>query len=240
MKHETTLYTSSLHAPPHIPLRRSYQQAGPSLADTSRTEYRASKGTAPNKGQHIQARREVLAQALEYALSQLRGESLVVAMLAYGLGVRLSELRDLRVRDISLRDRRVLLGGRFKALPKMAIEDLREHLQERICGREATGLGGEHSIEGIWRREDPVFSTEAIEVVSDTISNLGAAFNVGPHSSDVSLKALGRFHKRRAAVLGLRCESALELLDKGPRIVRRGFGGSVDAYYVWRAAQELF
>jgi hypothetical protein len=239
MEHETTPYTVSVYAPSHISLRRSYQPASPSLPGISRTEHQASRGAAPQR-QQTQARREVLAQALERALSQLRGESLVVAMLAYGLGVRLSELRDLRVRDISLRDRRIWLGGRFKALPKMVMDDLREHLQERACGRDATGLGGEHGIEGIWRREDPVFSAEAIDLVSATIRCLGLPLIASQASSDASLKALGWFHKRRAAVLGLRCESALELLDKGPRIVRRGFGGRIDAYYVWRAAQELF
>lgn len=33
--------------------------------------------------------------------------------------------------------------------------------------------------------------------------------------------------------------SPLELFDKGPRIVRRGRGGVIDAYYLWRASRVL-
>lgn len=231
MEHEMHHYAPSLQRP----LKRSSQRSSSSTLAASRALRGAARCTP-----HIQVSVDTLTQALERALSRLRGESLVVAMLAYGLGARLSELRALRVRDISLRHQRVMIGGRFKVLPKTALDDLREHLQEGICGREAPRSTGEQGVETIWRRDDPVFSTEAIELVSATICNSRLPVEISPESSDAWLKALGWLHRRRAAIAGLRCESALELLDKGPRIVRRGYGGSVDAYYVWRAAQELF
>jgi hypothetical protein len=49
-------------------------------------------------------------------------------------------------------------------------------------------------------------------------------------------RLLGRFHAKRALKRGAKLASPLDLFDKGPRIVRRGRRGVIDAYYVWRTA----
>lgn len=199
--------------------------------------------------------RETLTGACELVLSSLRGEALVAAMLAYGLGVRVSALRDLRVRDICLRDKTIFIAGRWRALPQLALIDLREHLHERVCGREASVVGGgtlgndtlgsDTSSAGSWRRDDLLFSAHAFEVLAVTVGTVngqvgiidGLSFN---ERFDSAFKILSRLHRHRAIQRGVTCRSPLELFDKGPRIVRRGRGGTIDAYYVWRAARELF
>jgi site-specific recombinase XerC len=67
-------------------------------------------------------------------LRSLRGESLIVAMLAYGIGLRISELMHLAARDISLKDMSIFVAGRHRKLPEVAVYDLRELIQGRICG----------------------------------------------------------------------------------------------------------
>lgn len=186
-------------------------------------------------GTHL---RETLTEHLEKLLGGLRGESLLVATLSYGLGVRISTLRDLKVRDVSLTDNTIFLSGRERAIPKVIQEDLQEHLEER-GGRSASGL----------RRDQKLFSDEAFTALADESRRVDAIFSTKLRSTegrrakaclDSRLRILGWFHKKRAARKGLRFTSALDLFDKGPRIVRRGLGGRIDAYYAWRASRVLF
>ncbi|MFN4895418.1 MAG: hypothetical protein ACK5GN_13960 [Pseudomonadota bacterium] len=191
---------------------------------------------------------EVVTRALEVLLGALRGESLVIAMLAYGLGVRVSELKRLRLRDICLRDGSILIAGCCYTVPGTVLEDLREHLHQRICGREARLPFDDGGSGGSWLYDDQLFSSRAFDLLCDVFHTVkeqtGLCRELGLRSDlriffDSAFKALARAHKRQAARFGRQSTSALELLDKGPRIVRRGRGGTVDSYYVWKAAREL-
>lgn len=237
MQHET------IHI--HSPLPNTYAiittTARPAASNTSEHLVRVVK-PRDRRARHS---REALTRALELLLGSLRGEALVAAMLAYGLGVRVSQLRTLRVRDICLKDKSIFVMGRYKKVPEVALEDLREHLHDRICGREAPAVSSDGSSDGVWRRDDLLFSSDALDSLREISSMVNKQTGITEDASfdqrfDSAFKVLGRLHRRSAARFRIRCESPLELFDKGPRIVRRGRGGAIDAYYVWRAGRELF
>lgn len=213
-----------------------------------------SNQAARNEGQGIQ-RAETprlqsrLTRSLEVLLGSLRGESLVAAMLAYGLGLRLSDLITLRVQDICLKSKSIFLMDQYRALPEIVLDDLREHMHEKICGCEASTALNETGSDSPWGRDDYLFSANTLDTIQDAIQAIwdqGGNESLIPKGAeatdhlDAALKILGWFHRRRAAQCGIVPESPLELFNKGPRIVRRGRGGSVNAYYVWRAGRELF
>lgn len=185
--------------------------------------------------------REALTEQIETLFGRLRGQALLVATLSYSLGVRISQLKTVKVRDVHIAERFISVGGRERMIPSALVEDLKEHLHERLCGCEATG--------GLSRREQGLFSLDAFEALRDESERLDQMFRdkfsavSGRRARvcfDSRLRIVGWFHKRRAAARGVRCASAIELFDKGPRIVRRGFRGAIDAYYVWRASRVLF
>lgn len=193
----------------------------------------------------MQPSREALTRACELLLGSVRGEALVAAMLTYGLGVRVSDLRTLRVRDVCLKDRSIFIMGRYRKLPELALHDIREHLHDRVCGREAPTVHSDGSSDGVWRREVLLFSSHAFDSLREVSCVVNKQAGIISDSGfnerfDSAFKILSRLHRRSAAKFGVACESPLELFDKGPRIVRRGRGGVIDAYYVWRAARELF
>jgi hypothetical protein len=185
-------------------------------------------------------RQEILAKQLEALLGVLRGEALLIATLSYGLGVRLSHLKTVRVRDVYIGSKRIVIGGRERVVPECILEDLRECLQDRLCGYDA-------SIQG-QRREQLLFSEEAFSDLKNGCSIVDAGLATSPESSlaakislrpDSRLSIVGSLHRKWAARQGVRLESPLELLDKGPRIVRRRSGGYIDSYYLWRASPVL-
>jgi hypothetical protein len=185
--------------------------------------------------------REAITAHLEVLLGRLRGEGLLIAALSYGLGVRMSHLREVRMRDVSISENTVVVAGRERLIPEGILEDLRDHVQERMCGREASV--------NLSRREQRLFSDDAFELFAQESRHVDAMFgeklrvSVGQRARaclDSRLRILGWFHRKRAARKGIKFSSALDLLDKGPRIVRRRGAGSVDAYYLWRASRVLF
>ena len=185
--------------------------------------------------------REAITAHLEVLLGRLRGEALLIAALSYGLGVRMSHLREVRMRDVSLSDNTVVVGGRERVIPEGIVEDLRDHVQERMCGREVSN--------NLSRREQRLFSDDAFDLFAQESRYVDAMFaerlrvSMGQRARaclDSRLRILGWFHKKRAARKGIKFSSALDLLDKGPRIVRRRGAGSIDAYYLWRASRVLF
>lgn len=185
--------------------------------------------------------REAITAHLEVLLGRLRGEALLIAALSYGLGVRMSHLRDVRMRDVSLPDNTVVVLGRERVIPEGIVEDLRDHVQERVCGREASS--------NLSLRDQRLFSDEAFDVFAQESRSVDTMFaeklrvSVGQRARaclDSRLRILGWFHRKRAARKGIKFSSALDLLDKGPRIVRRRGAGAVDAYYLWRASRVLF
>lgn len=237
MLHETTQIQS--------PIPNTYAI----ITTTTQPAARSAGKDIPRKakpcGHRSQHSREALTRACELLFGSLRGEALVAAMLAYGLGVRASELRVLRVRDVCLKDRSIFIMGRYRKLPEHALHDIRELLHDRVCGREAPTIHSDGSSDGVWRREDLLFSSNAFDLlleVSRVVNKQASIIEdlIFNKRFDSAFKILSRLHRRSAAKFGVVRESPLELFDKGPRIVRRGRGGVIDAYYVWRAARELF
>lgn len=185
--------------------------------------------------------REAITAHLEVLLGRLRGESLLLAALSYGLGVRISNLREVRMRDVSVAENTMVIGGRERSIPEGIVDDLRDYVQERMCGREAST--------SLSRREQRLFSDEAFDVFAEESRYVDALFaerlrlSVGERARaclDSRLRILGWFHRKRAARKGVKFTCALDLFDKGPRIVRRRGAGAVDAYYLWRASRVLF
>lgn len=237
MQHET------IHI--HSPLPNTYAIITTSARAAAREDAGMHSPNATHPHRRADHSREALTRTFELLLGSLRGEALVAAMLAYGLGVRVSALRALRVRDICLKDRNIFVVGRYRKLPELALNDLREHLHNRVCGREVPAVGSDGSSDGVWRRDDLLFSSQAFDTLLKVSSrvNMQAGIVEGlifDERFDSAFKILARLHRRCAAKFGVTRESPLELFDKGPRIVRRGRGGAIDAYYVWRAPRELF
>jgi hypothetical protein len=142
---------------------------------------------------------------------------------------------------VSLPDNTVVVLGRERVIPEGIVEDLRDHVQERVCGREASS--------NLSLRDQRLFSDEAFDVFAQESRSVDTMFaeklrvSVGQRARaclDSRLRILGWFHRKRAARKGIKFSSALDLLDKGPRIVRRRGAGAVDAYYLWRASRVLF
>lgn len=237
MQHET------IHI--HSPLPNTYAIITTTARPAARINSEHSLRSVKPREHRVRHSREALTRALELLLGSLRGEALVAAMLAYGLGVRVSELCTLRVRDVCLKDKSVFVMGRYQKVPELALEDLRELLHDRICGREVPATLSDGSFDSVWRRDDLLFSSHAFAALREAACMVNKQTGITEVSSfderfDSAFKILGRLHRRSATKYGIACTSPLELFDKGPRIVRRGRGGAIDAYYVWRAARELF
>jgi hypothetical protein len=178
--------------------------------------------------------RSIAPEDVERFLNQLRGEALLIGALSYDLGLRLSQLRFLRVRDVNLGARVIELSDGRRLIPGAIFEDLKEHIHEKLCGSEASAVAH--------KRDQLLFSQGAFEsVMLNCLSFFAAGREATPESDfgvrikDNFLRVMGWFHTKRAARRGGRVDSPLGLFDKGPRIVRRDRGGMVNSYYVWRA-----
>jgi hypothetical protein len=188
---------------------------------------------------------------VERFLNQLHGEALLVGALSYDLGLRLSQLRFLRVRNVNLTARVIELSDGAKPIPAAVFDDLKDLIGEKMSGGEPS--------RGAHKRDQLLFSHQAFEHVlltcasffagarhevenedsaSDlTISALHAhqGTDLGQRVRDNFLRVMGWFHTKKAARRGGRVASPLGLFDKGPKIVRRDRGGAVHSYYLWRA-----
>jgi hypothetical protein len=191
---------------------------------------------------------------LESLFSRLKDGALLIAALAYGLELSISDVCSIRVRDVNIASQSVVIKGRVYQVPKMALEDLREYLQEKLCGYEASV--------SLSKRDQALFSTAEREsfqlevmswwkvfkltqeyresvteshlVDSNDEPSVRGALGVA-RVIDRALGLIGRAHLYRAQRKNSKLSNALELFDKGPRIVRRNRYGAVTAYYVWRA-----
>ena len=195
--------------------------------------------------------RAIAPEHVERFLNQLHGEALLVGALSYDLGLRLSQLRFLRVRDVNLTARVLELSDGAKQIPSAVFDDLKDLISEKMSGAE--------SGRGAHKRDQLLFSHQAFEHVllscasffaggrrevenDDSASDLtisalhsNQATELGQRVRDNFLRVMGWFHTKRAARRGGRVESPLGLFDKGPKIVRRDRGGAVHSYYLWRA-----
>jgi len=184
--------------------------------------------------------KQALVEHLELLLGRLRGEALIVAMLSYGLGVRVSQIREARVRDVSLSDRTIVLGGKERVIPATLFDDIQDHVHDRV--RESDRRCP------LAKRDQRLFTERSFESLLEESRHIDRLFSEKWKLSEGSraracfdsrLRILGWFHKKCAGLRGQAPLSALELMDKGPRIVRRSSAGIVDAYYVWRASRIL-
>lgn len=188
---------------------------------------------------------------LEGFLNLLHGEALLVGALSYDLGLRLSQLRFLRIRDVNLVARVIELSDGPRRIPESLFDDLKEHVSEKMCGRECR--------QGESKRDQILFSHEAFEGVLNACASFLAKFpgnvadpkdasevrissigrsrraEAAPRVRDNLLRVVGWFITKRIARRGGQVESPLGLFDKGPKIVRRARGGGVQSYYLWRA-----
>jgi hypothetical protein len=224
-------------------LSTSLREEKPEVTVTRSTSSRSSLSTRKPKA----GLKSFAPEHVERFLNHLHGEALLVGALSYDLGLRLSQLRFLRVRDVNLCARVIELSDGAKQIPAALFEDLKEHISERVCGSEVARGGA--------KREQLLFSHEAFEsvlrVCASFFANASQAANsqesaaeltisglhaeLGQRVRDNFLRVMGWFHRKRAAKRGAGISSPLGLFDKGPKIVRRDRGGVVHSYYLWRA-----
>ena len=231
--------TETIEATP-LPMRVARRQEPAATSAVSKETRKRGAGLKAIAPEHV-----------ERFLNQLHGEALLVGALSYDLGLRLSQLRFLRVRDVNLSARVIELQDGAKQIPAALYEDLKELVSEKVCGSEVG--------RGVQKRDQLLFSHEAFEHVLMTCSSFfaGASREVANQDSasdltisalhsnqgtelgqrfrDNFLRVMGWFHSKRAARRGGGIASPLGLFDKGPKIVRRDRGGAVHSYYLWRA-----
>jgi hypothetical protein len=190
---------------------------------------------------------------IETLFSSVREGALLIAALSYGLEVPIRQLRTMRVRDVNTAAQAVIVGSKVYQIPRAIQDDLKEYLHEKLCGYEVS-IGSSRRDQLLfseveWRTFEAQFISlwrgflsnadgvdEAMRVSALRTSRRLHDDNVS-HESELFNRALclmARFHRRRAKRAGIDLVSALELLDKGPRIVRRGRSGIIQAYYAWR------
>jgi integrase len=205
----------------------------------SRRAARATKATPLLLGRPTRLRsprHDSIIDYVEQLFKGLKGECLLIAALSYGLGTRLSEIARVRIRDVTLRERLIVIGTREYPIPEAIYDDLREQIHDTICGSIASSTTG--------YGDYPLFSEHAFEQLRLALEQSGEAFRdrlcqiiqrSSWRSADLRLRVIGWFHRRSLSSNGLGQHSPIDLFDKGPRIVRRLRGGALNAYYLWRA-----
>ena len=211
--------------------------AGSSASGASTNRASANRSAKPSfvKPQVTEVFRSLPStEELEPFFSMLRGVDLVVATLAYGLRVRVTDLKAVRVRDVNLATRQIIIEGVARQLPELLVDDLRDYIHEKLCGSDASVT--------VSKREQRLFSEQdlngffaGVSRYQEQSSPEGRGRLLSQGCLNRIFRVIGRFHSKRASRLGAKVRSPLELFDKGPRIVRRGRRGVVDAYYLWRA-----
>lgn len=245
---------SKMAAGSHLRLVQPIERRG-IVGGASQTPVLQTSRAAVRPGRPEGGLRGISPEHVERFLNHLRGEALLVGALCYDLGLRLSQLRFLRIRDVNLTARVIEFSEGAKVIPPALFEDLRDHISEKVCGRGGSVTGQ--------KRDQLLFSHQAFEEVlriclasfaeaqreanDDGASALrisivrrqqdGREGNGGERKRvrDNFLRVMGWFHTKRASKRGGRVASPLGLFDKGPKIVRRDRGGIVHSYYLWRA-----
>ena len=175
------------------------------------------------------ARRCPSVQAVETLLRRTSVGAQLLVALTYDTGVPVSVLLNLRVRDVHFGRCSFRVGVREIKLAREIGEDLRNFIHDSMCGFEAsTDVSGGQQF---------VFSKEAARELEAILADV----QISPRD----LRLAGRLHlylarrKRSDAAWRRAHTTPLSLFEKGPMIVRRGAGGSIRAYYLWRGAGEV-
>jgi hypothetical protein len=159
-------------------------------------------------------------QSVERLLRKGKGDVLLLTALSYDLGVQMPSLCTVKVRDVNLSRRRIFVRSREFVISPEVFDELRDYIHDRLCGLEATVSAD--------KREEVLFPQETLCAADALLSSCAI--------SRQQLRASGRVHLRRAIRRGCSVTSPLGLMDRGPRIVRRGPGGAISGCYVWRGA----
>jgi integrase len=156
-------------------------------------------------------------------LSSLDRAALIAAALSFGGGLCWGELGSVRVEELDLRGGRILLrsGGENHEFPigRDIVDDLREYSLDRACGRKR----GE-----ILR----LFERETLNRVREELRLTLPGWCRGLAEPFELLRRSGEKARSDWSV-----RNALDLFEKGPRIVRRGRRGNelkVESYYLWK------
>ncbi len=246
MEHENSLI---VHCPSNISARP------PSAASRSSRDLLSTEASiTPHARRFI---RHGSTEHLETLFSRLKDGPLLIAVLSYGLGLPASDVCSIRIRDVNITSQSVMVKCIAYQVPKMVLEDLREYIQDKLCGYEASV--------SLSKRDQRLFSEAEHRIARGEVLSWWRIFEVTRECNkcresitggylaseclesaikcsdsvagiiDRALGLIGRVHLHRAKRRGAKFFSALELFDKGPRIVRRSRRGVVTAYYVWRS-----
>jgi integron integrase len=169
-------------------------------------------------------------------LAQLRGVPWLMAVLLYGAGIRLIECLRLRVQDVDLDRREILVragkGGKDRrtTLPEVAIPVLRRHLQkvDRLLQRDkAQGIGGVELPDAIARkypnaptdlRWQWVFPSSSTYIEPTTGSRRRPHVHESALQREVKAAVLRAGLHKRASCHTLRHSFATHLLESGADI----------------------
>lgn len=168
-------------------------------------------------------------QSIELLLRRASVGAQLLAALSYDTGVKVERLLELRVFDIHFGKWSFRIGHREYSLSRSIAEDLRSYIHDKVCGYDASAEG--HGVRQF------VFSSDAGDELNSILKEVGFTSR--------ELRVSGRLHLYQArrrkgdAAWKKAHPSPLTLLEKGPMIVRRGRGGSIRAYYLWRGAVAL-
>jgi hypothetical protein len=176
--------------------------------------------------QNIEVYREVCLPDIERLFSQLRGSVLLLAMLSFDHRCSTRAFTGVRLRDVNIAKKTIVINGVTHTLSEVVLDDVRDHVQGRLCGFSA--------VEGASRWQAPLFTDEESEALEAVLVKRTLCVARGSAAGQCLAEVASRHLE-----LSPNAPSPLQLLDKGPRIVRRGFGGTVDAYYVWKCAGEM-
>lgn len=181
-------------------------------------------------------RRGLSGAQLASVLTALRGGNLLVASLMLGCGMSFNQVISMEVTDISLTTGTVRFTGSFgdrrtADIPGVVIEDLKEFLLDRQCGRDARVNTSDSP--KVFLSEGHEAKEEAKEYETAIKNAIALASRSRAISTDLLLWARSEFT--------LCCEqwecSPLDLFEKGPMIVRRTSASdrsTTDRYYLWR------
>jgi hypothetical protein len=165
-------------------------------------------------------------QSIELLLRRASVGVQLLAALSYDTGVRVEKLLGLRVFDIHFGKWSFRMGRREYTLSRSIAEDLRSYIHDKVCGYDASEEG--HGV------GQYVFHSDTGDELNEILTEVGFTSR--------ELRISGRLHLYQArrrkgdAAWKKAHPSPITLLEKGPMIVRRGRGGSIRAYYLWRGA----
>jgi hypothetical protein len=224
----------------------AYQRTAPS-AHTKATFHRPrslkanssqQQRPAPRLGRPINRgslQQDSVIEYIERLFKGLDSESLLIAALSYGLGARLSEIARIRIRDVTLSERLIIIGQREYQIPQAIYDDLKEHIHGTICGSSAL-LSTSYAETTTFSQAGFLKLTAALERSELEKSEHFERFSNRScwRHCDIRLRIIGWFHRRSLSANGYPNPTPIDLFDKGPRIVRRERGGVLNSYYLWR------